>query len=359
VPVPGFDTYVVDDPNSGVAATATDTLYLLSAAATAPATPTVFKKADSGDATLDAQLRAYFALGGRSVYVQGVGDGTPNPLLADAIAALPAGPGQVVAPESVTSADLIALAGVWPGGKVALLQGPSTATDAALETLAGAVIAGADARGAALFGDYILMPSATGGTDLIPLSLIVAALVARNDRLFKNPNLAAAGVQGRIDGALGVQDLRDDTRRGTLKDAQVNTAKDVWGSIRNYGFRTLADLDALPHWWDLSGSRTVMAYRARAAAIDEDFVFGQIDGQGSMLARYEGRLRAAAKELYDAKALFGATPDDAYRIDVGETVNPVEELAAGEVKANVFLKTSPFAEHLVTNITRRALTATV
>jgi hypothetical protein len=166
-------------------------------------------------------------------------------------------------------------------------------------------------------------------------------------------------VQGRIDGALGISDPKDDTRRGALKNAQVNTAKDVWGSIRNYGFRTLADLTTLPHWWDLSGSRTVMAYRAKAAAIDEDFVFGQIDGQGGMLSRYEGRLRAAAKELYDAGALFGATPDEAYRVDVGESVNPNEDLAAGEVKANVFLKTSPFAEHLVTNITRRALTATV
>jgi hypothetical protein len=359
VPVPGFDTFVVDDPNTGVAATATDTLYLLSASAAAPATPTVKKKPDTGDDTLDAQLRAYFALGGTSVYLQGYGDGTPLPLLADAVAQLPAGPGQVVAPEAVTSADLISVAGAWQRGKVALLQPASTATDAQVETLAAAIIAGTDARGAGLFDDYILMPSLTGGTDLIPLSLIVAGLAARNDRLFKNPNLAAAGVQGRIDGALGINDPKDDTRRAALRDAQVNTAKDVWGSLRNYGFRTLADLDVIPHWWDLSGSRTVMAYRAKAAAIDEDFVFGQIDGQGSMLARYEGRLRAAAKELYDAGALFGATPDEAYRVDVGESVNPTEELAAGEVKAQVYLKTSPFAEHLVTNITRRAITATV
>jgi hypothetical protein len=359
VPVPGFDTFVVDDPNTGVAATATDTLYLLSASPAAPDTPTVKKKPDTGDDALDAQLRAYFALGGTSVYLQSHGDGTTAPTLAAAVDLLPAGPGQVVAPEAVASADLITLAGAWQKGKVALLQPASTATDAQVETLASGVIAGADGRGAALFDDWILMPSITGGTDLIPLSLIVAALAARNDRLFKNPNRAAAGIQGVITGALGINDPKDDTRRGALRDAQVNTAKDVWGSLRNYGYRTLADLDALPHWWDLSGSRTVMAYRAKAAAIDEDFVFGQIDGQGSMLARYEGRLRAAAKDLYDAGALFGTTPDEAYRVDVGESVNPTEELAAGEVKAQVYLKTSPFAEHLVTNITRRALTASV
>lgn len=358
MPVPGFDTFVVDEPSAGVAATATDTLYLLSTAG--PATPEAVKRpSDVTDDTLENQLAAYFQIGGRSVYVQGHGDGTTLPTLADALALLPAGPGQVVAPEAVTSADLITLAGAWGRGKVALLQGPSTATDTALEALAGTVRAGADARGAALFADYAIFQTPSGGQQLIPWSLVVAALVARNDRLYKNPNIAAAGVNGAVVGVLGVDDLRDDVRREALRDAQVNSAKDVNGSLRNYGFRTLADLATLPHWWDLSGSRTVMAYRAKAAAIDEEFVFGQVDGQGQMLARYEGRLRAAAKDLYDVGALFGDTPDDAYRVVTDETVNPADVLQTGEVTAQVYLRTSPFAEHLVTNITRRPITAAV
>lgn len=360
-PVPGFDTFIVDDPISGAAATATDTLHLLSTAG--PAEPTVHKRADTGDATLDAQLRAYFALGGRSVIVQGHGDGTTLPEIADAIALLPPGPGQVVAPEVVVQDDLITLTGVWASNKVALLQGASTATDTELETLAAAIIAAVGAtngRGAGLFADYFLFPQVAGtGTDLIPQSLVVAALIARNDRLLKNPNIAAAGKNGRVDAAVGIDDQKTDTRIEALKDAQVNSAKNVNGSLRNYGFRTLADLDVLPHWWDLSGSRTVMAYRAQAAAIDEDFTFETIDGKGKMLTRYQGRLQAAAKDLYDLDALYGDTPEAAYRIDVGDTVNTDEDIAAGEVTAQVYLKTSPFAEHLVTNITRRALTATV
>lgn len=363
MPTPGFDTFIVDDPTAGIDATATDTLYLLSAAG--PATPTIKKKADTGDATLDAQLRAYFALGGRSVVVQGVGTGSPLPTLANALALLPQGPGQIVVPESLTSGPLVTIAeAAWAQNKVALLQGASTLTDSQLVTLAAAITAGATtgARGAALFADYALVPQVDGsGTDLIPWTIVVAALIAKNDRLLGNPNVAAAGVQGVAspDVVLGVHDLRNETRIQTLKNAQVNSAKLVGTSLRTYGFRTLADLDVIPHWWDLSGSRTVMAFRALAAAIDEEFVFSPIDGHGHLLERYKGRLQTAAKSLYDVDALYGDSPDEAYRVDTSEAINPQDAIAAGEVTAQVYLKTSPYTEHLVTNITRRAITAAV
>lgn len=360
MPVPGVDTFIVDDSLAGAVATATDGLYLLSTAG--PATPTAFTSADSGDDTLDAQLRAYFAEGGKSVTVQGYSaDGVALPTLADAIAMLPPNPGQVVAPEVVTTPEHILVAdGAWARNKVALLNGPGNATDTDLTTLADALVSGADARGAGLFADVAqyegLVPNTT---DSVPWTITVAGMIARNDRATGNPNLAAAGLRG-ISVAQGVTDPRDDGRRQTLNESQVNAAKDVYGSLRNYGFRTLADLTTLPQWWDLSGSRTVMAFRAQAAAVDESFVFDQIDGQGALLDRYESQLRAAAKGLYDLGALYGATPDDAYNVIVrDESVNPVAQLAEGTVSAKVLLKVSPYAEHLITNITRRALTATV
>lgn len=360
MPTPGYDTYIVDEPTSGASATATDTLYLLSTAGIA--TPVAKTKADTGDATLDAYLRAFFAVAGRgsSVVVQGIGDGTTLPTPANALALLPPGPGQVVAPESVTSATLIPLLAAWSQNKVLLANGASGLSDAQLATLSAALIAGGDGRGAALFADYYQFPQVDGtGTDNIPAALIVAALCARNDLRFKNPNVAAAGVNGIVTQALSLTREHTPAEIATLKGGQINAAKKVSGQFRNYGFRTLADLTTKPLWWDLSGSRTVMAYRAMAAAIDEDFVFGQVDGVGTLQGRYQSRLETAAKQLYDAGALYGASPDEAYRVDTSPTVNPVAAIAAGEVTGQVYLKTSPFAEHLVTNITRRAITATV
>lgn len=365
MPIPGVDTFVIDESLTGAAATATDTLYLLSP--DGPATPTATTSADTGKPILDAQIRAYFTDGGKAITLQGY-DAVVGvlPSLAEAIALLPPGPGQVVAPEVVTSPEQITIAGdSWERNKVALLNGPSTATDTDLTTLATAIVAGADARGAALFADVAQYPGLTPlTTDDVPWSITVAALIARNDRLTGNPNLAAAGKRG-ISSAIGVTNLRNDTQRTALNTGQVNTAKDVFGSLRNYGFRTLADLDTLPHWWDLSGSRTVMAFRARAAAIDEDFVFDQVDGGGGMIGRYESRLRDALKDLYDIGALYGKTPDDAYRVDTGDLsdpndpINPLENLAQGEVAAKVYLRTSPYAEHVTTTIVRRAITAAV
>lgn len=365
MPEPGHDTLVIDEPLSSGASTATDTLYLLSP--NGPAEPTPTRQADTGNAALDAQIRAYLADGGRSLVLQGF-DAVPNllPPLADAIDLLPAAPGQLVAPEVVTSAELITLADkAWDRNKVALLGGPAAATDAQLITLAQAVIAGTDARGAALFADVAQYPDGAGGTDDIPWAITVAALIARNDRLTGNPNLAAAGKMG-ISRALGVTDLRSDARRAALYAEQVNTANVIpVGSLRNYGFKTLADLETLPHWWDLSGARTMMAVRARVAAVDEDYVFGQIDAHGITLERYRSAIKTVLRDLHRIGALFGVTPADAYSVETGDIsdpddpINPHEDLAQGEVKAQVTLRTSPHADHITTTLIRRAITAPV
>lgn len=364
---PGYDVYVIDAALGGDAAAATDTLYLLSPNGTA--TPVRRVRADTGAATLDNQLRAYFAEGGRSVYVQGYGDGTALPNLAAAVAALPEGPGQVVAPEAVTAADHITIAnGAWAANKVALLNGPSTATIAQLQTLRTAVTTGATtgARGAALFAGVGVYPGPSPGAAnvSVPWPIAVAGMIARSDRVTRNPNLAAAGKRG-VSRALGITHTGTGTATlytpdeiSTLFASQINTAKVIRsGEIRNYGFQTLVNMDALPYWDQLSGSRTVMAFRAASAVVDEELVFEQIDGQRVTLNFYEGLLRDVAADLYGRGALYGRTPTDAYDVDTSDAVNLLENIAAGEIVADVRLKTSPHATHVITNIIRRPLTA--
>lgn len=360
MPVPGYDVFIVDDPLNGADADATDTMYLLSPAG--PEEATVFQTPNSGDPTLDAQLSAYFADGAvqgklvnaKTAVVQGYGSGYELPELEDCFANLPGGPGQIVAPLITDVDELIIVAEKsWEQRKIALLNPPLGMSDTNVAALAADIIAGTDARGAALFADYAQHAVSGGTTVTIPWTITVAAMIAANDLALKNPGLAAAGVQGISLDAVSLSDLRTDARRETLKNAQVNTAKLVGGQYRNYGFRTLADLDELPQWWDLSGSRVVSALCAQAAIIDEQFVFEQIDGSGKLIARYEAQLRAACKALVDIGAIF------AYDVDTSAAVNPLSNLQQGLVTATVYLSVSTFAEHIVTNITRRAITASV
>lgn len=365
-PVPGSTVQIVDDPVSGASAQATDTLYLLSPYG--PDEAAVYTSANSGNATLDAQLTAYFkdglsgrtVVGGKTAVVQGYGSGYALPELDDALLLLPSGPGQVVAPHVVDEPEMLLVAeGAWAQNKVALLNSAPGLTDSQVSVLAAALIAGGDCRGAGLWCDYAQHPAAGGTTVTVPFTVTVAAMIAANDIALKNPGIAAAGVGGISDDVVSVSDLRTDTRRESLWHAQVNTAKVVDGKIRNYGYRTLADLTTLPQWAFFSGSRVVMALCEKAAELDETLVFGQIDGLGKFLGRYEGLLRGACKDLYDIKALFGDTPEDAYSVDVGPNVNPLSNLQAGLVTAQVRLKTSTEAEHIVTNITVRAITQSV
>jgi phage tail sheath protein FI len=129
------------------------------------------------------------------------------------------------------------------------------------------------------------------------------------------------------------------------------------GLTVNYGFRTLVKLTVIPYWWDFSGSRTIMALRARVASLDEQFVFAQLDGKGQTIARYEAAIKGICKELYDLGALYGNTPADAYSVDTGPAVNTTAQLQAGNLSAQIRVKVSPFAEHVITNISRRPLTA--
>jgi hypothetical protein len=357
---PGVDTYIIDEASAGADPTSTDTLYLLSTAGSA--VPLVYDQANSGDATLDAELDAYFRDGGRAVTVQGYAtSGSLLPTLSAAIDLLPAGPGQIVAPEITTAASLITVIDKgWAQNKVTICNGGASDSDGTLETLAGSIIAGSDggSRGGILCADTAQYPgSVSGQTNDVPWSITLAALVARQDRLTNNPGNAAAGANG-VSTAVGVSDERTATRRATLKTAQVNTAKLVAGQYRQYGIRSLADLNALPDWWNWWGARVIMAFRARVAAIGEAVMFGELSGpHRGLVTRFGDLLAAEAKALFDLGALYGDTPAEAFRIDVGETVNTPTSLGRGELAANCYLKVSENAEHVTINLIRRSLSA--
>lgn len=367
MPLIGVDVAVEDEAVIARLPTATDTIFLLTADANAPANPTLVDsaarvRADFPTATdTIAETDTLFGEGAGRVYVVKIADAVN---LTTTLDKLPAelGPGQVVAPAVITATDIRELADwAFATNRVYLANGPDTATDAQLVTLATAVISGSDGRYAGLWADVAEIPGAGGNTREVPASLVVAGMIARNDLQpgGGNPNLAVAGVNVLPQYAIGVTAERSDAARDTLTAAQVNTFKTVAGQLRNYGYRTLADLGELPQWWDLGGSRTVMDVRAHIRSASEDAVFAQIDGDANAENRVNGLASARCLELVRLRALFNrdanGEPIAPFTVDTSRAVNPVSQVAQGRVKARVGLRTSPYVEHLDVTIVKHKL----
>jgi hypothetical protein len=366
----GVNVGVIDEPQAAIAPTRTDTLFLLhpNAVEGSPDVLTELRhKAQArelfdGETDLLAMTDAFFEEGGARMYVAPIPAGVGGLATALGMIGPEHGPGQVIAPTVNGSADQVALADwAWEENRIYIADGPDAATDAALVTLREGVTTGSDgARNVGFEADTLIIPGeAVGTTREIPASVVKAALIARSDLLTGNPNLAAAGVNGECRYVIGIANERTPAERNALGTEQVNTFRVVYGRIRSYGYRTAVDLDALPHWWDLSGSRTIMAVRAREAAVAEANAFSQVDGSGVFLDKYDGALRGELADLQRLGALFRRGDDPGYRVDVSAVVNPLEQLAGGVVTAEVYVRTSPLAESLRVNIIRRPITQNV
>jgi hypothetical protein len=150
-----------------------------------------------------------------------------------------------------------------------------------------------------------------------------------------------------------------DAERETMNSAGVNVAREVYGEIKTYGFRSVADKDAYPLHWQFSNVRTDMAITADAEAIAERYVFRIIDGQGLTISQYGGELAAKLGAYYRMGALYGAEADDAYRVDVGSAVNTIDSISEGRLRAVLSIRRSPFAELVEVEIVKVAITEAV
>ena len=273
------------------------------------------------------------------------------------------GPGQVSVPgnvDPVTQADLLDHAAA--NNRVALLDGLELGDAAAQTALAAALQSQANARVGALFGPWAVCPGVALGTERhIPYSAIEAGIIARNDEAAANTNIAAAGQQGRSYFSTGVTMAYTDDEYEALNVAGFDAAKMVYGEVQTYGYRSLSDPDTPDGqlWISFGHARTNMGITAEAEAIGERYVFSQIDGLGLTVAQFGGELRGMLLDFYSAGALYGATPADAYNVDVGAQVNTPDTIANGELHAVMRVRMSPFAEWVVIEIVKVATTESV
>lgn len=258
------------------------------------------------------------------------------------------GPGQVSFPGRTTAtAHGQLLDHAAARNRYAYLDLPDTATAATLIAAKEAVETHDNARYGAAFGRWAVYPGLVGGSAgrSVPPSAYLQGLTARSDGSGNHANTAIAGENGILVGAIGfTQPEPTESDRASLNEAGVNMAITKGGTFRNYGFRSLVNAVTQPAFLQASAGREFMSLGARGDVLLEAIVFGNVDGKGAFLAKAAGMLRGMCLGDFDAGALYGDLPDEAFKVDVGPDVNPTEQLAQGIIKAVIAAKVSPFAE---------------
>jgi len=301
-------------------------------------------------------VQTYFREGGNRLYVSALKGTTTTPTdYSDALDRLSSdlGPGQVSAPGSTDAGVQGSLLDhAESHNRVALLDGPASGDAASVIAAGEALQAAGNGRYGAAFGPAAVVPGVAGGTTRsVPWSAVVAGIISRNDVTF-TPNQAAAGVNGISAYALDLSATYTDLEYEDINNAGVNMGRNRYGTIENYGYRSLTDPVAHPEWLNFGNCRLNMGIVAGANAIAERYVFSQLDGRGITIADFGGELSGMLVPLYEAGALYGATAQEAFYVDVGSQVNTPTTIANGELHAVIEVRMSPFAELVVIEIVK-------
>jgi hypothetical protein len=291
----------------------------------------------AGNVALWDALDVYFREGGKRAYIVVGADAT------EAATSLTQfnrqlGPGQLSA-IGITPDDAL-LETLWThaadNNRVVIADVPNaTNTAAGLITLADAVADQASGNGG-IFGPWVTVPGPTGVAGVterqIPASPVIAALCARVDET-GNPNQAAAGRAWPLQYVTDFTQTYTDAEIVDMLDAGVNTMAEVYGVLENYGFQTTVDQQDDNPFWQLNCSRMRMAIVAQSQAIGENYMFKPIDGRGLLANSLAGSLDAMLLRYYQLNGLYGDTPQDAFSVEVGSSVNTTATIAQGQLRA--------------------------
>ena len=263
------------------------------------------------------------------------------------------GPGQVLYPGATDEDSHSSIAAhAAQNNRVALLDGTDTATAGTLLGEAADVTSSGNGKYAALFAPWATIPGLSAGSSrTVPYSAVQAGLIARSDGATGNPNIAVAGENGTARYVTGLTQSYSEADRETLNDAGVTIALLKFGQIRTYGTRSLANPKTQDNWIQFQNGRLATYVAASAERIAESYLFDQIDGRRLKIAEFAGDLQGLLLPLYNLGALFGATPEEAFAVDV-DSVNTLESIADGELNAQIALKMSPAAERVTIEINK-------
>jgi phage tail sheath protein FI len=268
------------------------------------------------------------------------------------------GGGQVSEPGNTTDpAHVRLLAHAMARGRVAILDAPDTPTVATLQaSVTGARVG--NQRMGGMFAPWDIAPGVVSGTTrTVPPCGRICGTIARNDAAGLGAADPAAGDLGEARYVIGLsQPAWDDTTRTTLNTSGINVSRVMFGGVRTYGWRSLVNPVTDPDWKNLGHSRLFMAIYNVLRARAESFVFDKIDGQGRKIAEFGAMIKAVGLDFFSSGDLYGATPDEAFSVDVSPAVNTPTTLANNELHGVLQARFSPFAEYVAIEIVKRPIT---
>lgn len=222
-----------------------------------------------------------------------------------------------------------------------------------------------DAPRAGLFAPWIQIPDAAGvGSKVISPEPYVAAARARAINQ-TGPWRAAAGDVSKANWVLAPDEVYPLADSNALDEGKVNAIVTRAGSVRNYGWRSLA-ADQVA-WQYLSSADLVNRVVVLAQARLEPYVFAPIDDRGHLLSAIAATLEGIVKPIKDADGLFPFTTEDAsgtvsevdpgYKVVVDASLNPRASLAANIIYAHLGLRPAPTAAMIYLTVTKAGVTA--
>lgn len=257
------------------------------------------------------------------------------------------GCGQIAVPGSTTTAIHTALfAHADANNRWALCDMPDTASDTTMtaEATTQRTAAAAVQRGQHFAPWFIIKGVAPRTVRNVPPSAGAAGLMAANDRT-GSPNRPAAGYpNGVLTGALGLTRTYTDAQLEALNDGGVCMFKQVGNLFELYGYRTGIDSNGDLTWLNAGNGRLRMAIAALADNIAQSYIFKELTREN--VSAYGADLAGMLGRFYTLGSLYGDTPDDAFGVDVGPTVNTPSTLEALQLNAVLEVAMTPFAERV-------------
>lgn len=157
----------------------------------------------------------------------------------------------------------------------------------------------------------------------------------------QSPIAAAYGTARFLTGV--TTEITDDEWR-TANAAGLTVLRAVTGQVRLAGWRTVAAPGGVVTLQGANYRDLINRVGAGCTAIADDFAGTHIDGKGLSLSAFQSRLVAFMDSIAVA---FTAGPNDpGYVVDAGTGVNTAEQVALGQIRANVSFRAAGTAEFM-------------